>query len=139
MKKLFLILSSCLLVLGLLGGQVIARDKPAWVQSIATPNIGKGLYQVLISRIDGEMARGGPTYRLEPGKHTVTVTIETTGAALITRPESQLYLDIEIDAEAGVTYTLAGQADPDASSEAIRKGEFWKPVITMTRGKKEKQ
>jgi hypothetical protein len=95
------------------------------------------LYPAVLIAIDGSMP--GPTqattWRVTPGKHTLTVAEaiephEFSTPQLRQRDGRKVrpYKTLEIDAQPGITYRLAAQFIA-ANRSRIDDGSYWEPVI----------
>ena len=104
----------------------------AWVMSVPHALSDEFIYKVRILGIDGQAQGELIRYPLTGGKHTITVRLlldlewEPDLSEGSPKPAVK---HIEIDAEPGRSYLLAGKVDPDAPAESQLDQSWWEPVI----------
>lgn len=111
----------------------LSAKESAWITSVYQAVPQDQVYRVNIQRIDGKQGIDARQYKVDPGEHTVRVSLilETKFAPKLARiTNREIYVkEMKFTAEDGVTYFIGGKVDPDASDEAQRDGSFWDPVI----------
>lgn len=118
----------------------IAGDEVSRCGRVSTFDIAsrrQQLYRAVLIAVDGKLP--GPstsdTYRLAPGRHTLTVA-EAIDVRRLTalqgfdrsRMGPDRYKKLEIDIQPGVTYRLAARYFPNARGP-VREGAYWEPAI----------
>jgi len=104
----------------------------AWVMSVPHALSDEFVYKVRILDIDGQAQGELIRYPLASGEHTITVQLMLD---LEWEPDlsdggaTPAVKRIEVDAEAGRSYLLAGKVDPDAPAESQLDQSWWEPVI----------
>lgn len=117
-------------VLGLLAVAVASAEHGSFVKSIPQAIPGKNLFQVSISRIDGEQPSSfRENIPLEPGNHTLVVEIEAAYGLTNLKEVAEVPKELAITVESGATYLIAAEINPDATLDQQRAGDYWKPVV----------
>jgi hypothetical protein len=115
---------------GLLAVAVASAEHGSFVKSIPQAMPGKNLFQVSISRIDGEQpSTFSENIPIKPGSHTLVVKVEAALGLTNLTEVAEVPKELAIDVEAGATYLIAAEINPDASLEEQRAGNYWKPVV----------
>jgi len=119
-----------LIGLGMLAMSAVYAERGSFVKSIPQAIPSKNLFQVNIDRIDGEQPSTFSTnLRVKPGTHTLVVRIEAAYGLTNMKDVVEVSKEMTLEVEAGTTYLIAGEINPDATSEQQRAGDYWKPVI----------
>lgn len=125
-------MTACLLLLlGLYAAPAAASDW-AWVMSVPHAISDQNTYKVRILEIDGEPQRELLRYPVSPGRHEVVVEL-----MLVLEWEPDLreggpvpaVKRIEVQAEGGRSYLLAGKVDVDAPAESQLDQSYWEPFV----------
>jgi hypothetical protein len=139
MKSLHLALCATLFASGLAPAAAVASDSDrcARITVFDSAPRKQDLYPAVLIAVDGSMP--GPTqattWRVTPGKHTLTVAEaiephEFSTPQLRQRDGRKVrpYKTLQIDAQPGITYRLAAQFIA-ANRSRIDDGSYWEPVI----------
>ena len=119
-----------LIGLGMLAMSAVNAERGSFVKSIPQAIPSKNLFQVNIDRIDGEQPSTFSTnLRVKPGTHTLVVRIEAAYGLTNMKDVVEVSREMTLEVEEGATYLIAGEINPDATSEQQRAGDYWKPVI----------
>ena len=119
-----------LIGLGMLAMSAVNAERGSFVKSIPQAIPSKNLFQVNIDRIDAEQPSTFSTnLRVKPGTHTLVVRIEAAYGLTNMKDVVEVSKEMTLEVEAGATYLIAGEINPDATSEQQRAGDYWKPVI----------
>jgi hypothetical protein len=104
----------------------------AWVMSVPHAISDEYVYKVRIVAIDGEPQQELLRYPLSPGRREMTVELLLDlewEPDLRTGERKPAIKQIEIDAEPGKSYLLAGRVDVDAPAESQLDGSYWEAVV----------
>jgi hypothetical protein len=104
----------------------------AWVMSVPHARSDEFVFKVRILEIDGQAQDELLRYPLTGGLHTITVQLmldlewepDLAGGAPVSAVKR-----IEIDADPGKSYVLAGKVDADAPAESQLDQSYWEPVV----------
>jgi len=119
-----------LIGLGMLAMSAVNAERGSFVKSIPQAIPSKNLFQVNIDRIDAEQPSTFSTnLPVKPGTHTLVVRIEAAYGLTNMKDVVEVSREMTLEVEAGATYLIAGEINPDATSEQQRAGDYWKPVI----------
>ncbi len=119
-----------LIGLGMLAMSTVNAERGSFVKSIPQAIPGKNLFQVNIDRIDGEQpSTFGTNLPVKPGTHTLVVRIEAAYGLTNMKDVVEVSKEMTLEVEAGATYLIAGEINPDATLEQQRAGDYWKPVV----------
>jgi hypothetical protein len=119
-----------LIGLGMLAMSTVNAERGSFVKSIPQAIPSKNLFQVNIDRIDGEQPSTFSTnLPVKPGTHTLVVRIEAAYGLTNMKDVVEVSKEMTLEVEAGATYLIAGEINPDATSEQQRAGDYWKPVV----------
>ncbi len=119
-----------LIGLGMLAMSAVNAERGSFVKSIPQAIPSKNLFQVNIDRIDGEQPSTFSTnLPVKPGTHTLVVRIEAAYGLTNMKDVVEVSKEMTLEVEAGATYLIAGEINPDATSEQQRAGDYWKPVV----------
>ena len=127
-RRLFTILIVLLSVPAVSG---LAAER-AWIMSVPYAISGEQVYNVRILEIDGEPQRELLRYAVEPGRRELTVQLlldlEWEPDLRNGEPLPPIKR-IEIPAEGGRSYLLAGKVNVDAPVEAQLDQSYWEPIV----------
>ena len=104
----------------------------AWVMSVPHALSDEFVYKVRIREIDGQVQDQLIRYPLTGGAHTITVQLMLDlewEPDLSDGASAPAIKPIEVQAEPGRSYLLAGRVDPDAPAESQLDQSWWEPVI----------
>ncbi|MDH3895008.1 MAG: hypothetical protein OES78_10675 [Chromatiales bacterium] len=119
-----------LIGLGMLAMSAVNAERGSFVKSIPQAIPSKNLFQVNIDRIDAEQPSTFSTnLPVKPGTHTLVVRIEAAYGLTNMKDVVEVSREMTLEVEEGATYLIAGEINPDATSEQQRAGDYWKPVI----------
>lgn len=119
-----------LIGLGMLAMSAVNAERGSFVKSIPQAIPSKNLFQVNIDRIDGEQPSTFSTnLPVKPGTHKLVVRIEAAYGLTNMKDVVEVSKEMTLEVEAGATYLIAGEINPDATSEQQRAGDYWKPVV----------
>ena len=119
-----------LIGLGMLAMSAVNAERGSFVKSIPQAIPSKNLFQVNIDRIDAEQPSTFSTnLPVKPGTHTLVVRIEAAYGLTNMKDVVEVSREMTLEVEEGATYLVAGEINPDATSEQQRAGDYWKPVI----------
>ena len=119
-----------LIGLGMLAMSAVNAERGSFVKSIPQAIPSKNLFQVNIDRIDAEQPSTFSTnLPVKPGTHTLVVRIEAAYGLTNMKDVVEVSKEMTLEVEAGTTYLIAGEINPDATSEQQRAGDYWKPVV----------
>ncbi len=119
-----------LIGLGMLAMSTVNAERGSFVKSIPQAIPSKNLFQVNIDRIDGEQPSTFSTnLPVRPGTHTLVVRIEAAYGLTNMKDVVEVSKEMTLEVEAGATYLIAGEINPDATLEQQRAGDYWKPVV----------
>ena len=119
-----------LIGLGMLAMSAVNAERGSFVKSIPQAIPSKNLFQVNIDRIDGEQPSTFSTnLPVKPGTHTLVVRIEAAYGLTNMKDVVEVSREMTLEVEEGATYLIAGEINPDATSEQQRAGDYWKPVV----------
>ena len=119
-----------LIGLGMLAMSAVNAERGSFVKSIPQAIPSKNLFQVNIDRIDAEQPSTFSTnLPVKPGTHTLVVRIEAAYGLTNMKDVVEVSREMTLEVEAGATYLIAGEINPDATSEQQRAGDYWKPVV----------
>lgn len=134
MRKLLKAFIAFSLIMAVSGWAYASDD--GWITTVMKAYPEDQVYKLNIQRIDGKQPMDARQYRVDPGQHTVRVSLvlDYKWAPKLARITSrEIYSkEITFNVEAGKKYFLGGKVDPDASDEAQKDGSFWDPVIHET-------
>jgi hypothetical protein len=119
-----------LIGLGMLAMSAVNAERGSFVKSIPQAIPSKNLFQVNIDRIDAEQPSTFSTnLPVKPGTHTLVVRIEAAYGLTNMKDVVEVSREMTLEVEEGATYLIAGEINPDATSEQQRAGDYWKPVV----------
>src|SRR5210317_873758 len=119
-----------LIGLGMLAMSAVNAERGSFVKSIPQAIPSKNLFQVNIDRIDAEQpSTFSINLPVKPGTHTLVVRIEAAYGLTNMKDVVEVSREMTLEVEEGATYLIAGEINPDATSEQQRAGDYWKPVI----------
>ncbi|MDX1381398.1 MAG: hypothetical protein R3233_09770 [Xanthomonadales bacterium] len=107
-----------------------------YVSAIPNDRPSQNIFRVNINQVDGKLASAGPNHRVDPGTHTISVSLifnPAWGQGMQRTQDEIYYQDLEIDIEPGVTYWIGAKVDTKASAEAQRDGSFWEAMVVEQR------
>ena len=119
-------------VLLLLLSSPLPAANQSWLMSIPYAVSSEHIYKVVIESIDGRDQESAMSYPLSAGDHTITVSLQLDvewSPDLVETPGQFHHKRLDISAEAGKTYQVAGHLDITAPAESQLDGSFWKPII----------
>ena len=104
----------------------------AWIMSVPFADSSRHVYKVRIQEIDDSPQVNAIRYPVEPGNHTITVSLildvewepKLSGSAV-----APSIKQLQLDAEAGKSYQLAAQVDIGAPAKAQLDQSYWEPFI----------
>ena len=112
-----------------LAGTAVA-ERGSFVKSIPSAIPSKNLFQVSITRVDGDQPSTFSTnIPVEPGTHKLAVRIEAAYGLTDLKQVREVSKEMTLQVEAGATYLIAGEINPDATTDQQRAGDYWKPVV----------
>ena len=119
-----------LVALGMLAVSAVHAEQGSFVKSIPQSIPDKHLFEVSIDRIDGEQpATFSENIRIKAGTHQLVVRLEAALGMTNMSDVVEVSKEMTLEVEAGATYLIAGEVNPDATLEQERAGDFWKPVV----------
>jgi hypothetical protein len=119
-------------VLLLLLSSPLPAANQSWLMSIPYAVSSEHIYKVVIENIDGRAQESAVSYPLSAGDHTITVSLQLDvewSPDLVETPGQFHHKRLEISAEAGKTYQVAGHLDITAPAESQLDGSFWEPIV----------
>ena len=119
-------------VLLLLLSSPLPAANQSWLMSIPYAVSSEHIYKVVIESIDGRDQESAVSYPLSAGDHTITVSLQLDvewSPDLVETPGQFHHKRLEISAEAGKTYQVAGHLDITAPAESQLDGSFWEPIV----------
>jgi hypothetical protein len=124
------ILLALMLVLAAAGSASTAEW--AWVMSVPHALSDESVYKVRILDIDGQAQEELIRYPLGAGKHIITVQLMLDlewEPDLSEGAPGPAVKRIEVDADPGKSYLLAGKVDADAPAESQLDQSYWEPIV----------
>ena len=126
---------SVLITVLVFSGLAIAKDH-GFINGLWKDVPKEGVFRVNIEKIDGRDARSGANKEVKVGSHDVKVSLvfdPKWGTGMNMTENDIYYQNINVDVEAGKTYTLGAKVNTHATSEQQKDGSFWEPIIYQTR------
>ena len=97
------------------------------VASGVRPPAAQGLYQVMVTHIDGQAVVSKASYRLRPGEHKLRLVELIDDPRLGVSLRDRSYREMTLWVEADQQFSLAARFDP--ASQPVEGGRYWEPTI----------
>ncbi|WP_028110554.1 hypothetical protein [Ferrimonas futtsuensis] len=97
------------------------------VASGVRPPAEQGLFQVMVTHIDGQPVVSKASYRLPPGEHQLRLVELIDDPRLGISLRDRSYREMTLKVEANQQFSLAARFDPAA--ESVAEGRYWEPTL----------
>lgn len=121
-------LGCLLLLIAVLGGCASSQQFACGVVgSGIRPPAEQGLFQVMVTHIDGQPVVSKASYRLSPGEHRLRLVELIDDPRLGISLRDRSYREMTLWVETNQQFSLAARFDP--ASQPAEQGRYWEPTI----------
>jgi hypothetical protein len=110
----------------------VPAAEQSWLMSIPYAISSEHIYKVVIESIDGRARESAVRYSVSAGEHTITVSLQLDvewSPDLVETPGQFHHKQLNVLAESGKTYQVAGRLDITAPAESQLDASFWEPIV----------